>query len=99
MKTIQIVIDNLKCGGCAGAITKELKHLPGITSVEVNNQEDRVTIETSDDFKKETALEKLLSLGYPEKGSVHGLQKLTAGAKSFVSCAIGRIDNLKTEQS
>lgn len=99
MKTIQIIIDNLKCGGCASTITKKLKELEGITSVNVNHEDDSVTLEASDDFNKQTALEKLLSLGYPERGSVHGFQKLTTGAKSFVSCAIGRMDNLKAEHS
>jgi hypothetical protein len=32
-----------------------------------------------------------LGMGYPEKGSVAGLDKGIATAKSFVSCAIGRI--------
>jgi copper chaperone len=30
-------------------------------------------------------------MGYPEKGSVNGLGAAVAGAKSFVSCAIGRL--------
>jgi hypothetical protein len=34
---------------------------------------------------------RLLKLGYPEQGSVEGLAALSAGAKSFVSCAIGRM--------
>ena len=29
--------------------------------------------------------------GYPEKGSVEGLKAAAATAKSFVSCAVGRI--------
>jgi copper chaperone len=32
-------------------------------------------------------------MGYPEVGSVEGMKAAAAKAKSFVSCAIGRIDN------
>jgi copper chaperone len=35
--------------------------------------------------------DKLRAMGYPEKGSLHGLQAGVANAKSFVSCAIGRM--------
>jgi copper chaperone len=34
---------------------------------------------------------KLKSMGYPEQGSVSGLNAGLANAKSFVSCAIGRV--------
>jgi hypothetical protein len=30
-------------------------------------------------------------MGYPERGTLHGLSAGVANAKSFVSCAIGRI--------
>jgi len=36
-------------------------------------------------------LSKLKSMGYPEQGSVSGLDAGLANAKSFVSCAIGRV--------
>jgi copper chaperone len=32
-------------------------------------------------------------MGYPETGSVEGLKAAAMKARSFVSCAIGRIDN------
>jgi copper chaperone len=34
---------------------------------------------------------KLKSMGYPEHGSISGLDAGLANAKSFVSCAIGRV--------
>jgi len=34
---------------------------------------------------------KLKSMGYPEQGSVSGLDAGLANAKSFGSCAIGRV--------
>jgi copper chaperone len=86
----QIYIDNLKCGGCASTITKELNAFSGISKVKVDNEHDLVEIETADNFNFIEVKEKLKSLGYPEKDTVHGFEKLTTGAKSYVSCAIGR---------
>ena len=38
----------------------------------------------------------LAKMGYPEVGSVEGMKAAAAKAKSFVSCAIGRIDNVSS---
>jgi copper chaperone len=40
---------------------------------------------------REALITKLKSMGYPEQGSVTGLDAGLANAKSFVSCVIGRI--------
>jgi len=88
----QIYIDNLKCGGCASTITKELNALNGVSKVKVDNEHDLVEIETADNFNFTEVKNKLKSLGYPEKDTVHGFEKLTTGAKSYVSCAIGRLN-------
>jgi copper chaperone len=40
---------------------------------------------------KQAVVDKLRALGYPEKGSVSGLEAGLTNAKSYVSCAIGRI--------
>ena len=40
---------------------------------------------------KQTVIDKLKSMGYPEKGSVAGIEAGITNAKSFVSCAIGRM--------
>jgi copper chaperone len=34
---------------------------------------------------------RLLELGYPERGTASGIGSAAAKAKSFVSCAIGRV--------
>ena len=97
MKSI-IYIDNLKCGGCASTIKKELSQLNGVKDVKVNNDENSVEVETEEVFNLSTIKEKLLSLGYPEKDSVEGFKKLTANAKSYVSCAIGRLGPKQNQQ-
>jgi len=62
--------------------------------VDVAIEEGIVTVEGDESYRDEVAAE-LLRLGYPETGTAEGIKAATAKAKSFVSCAIGRIDNAK----
>ncbi|APG66500.1 heavy metal transporter [Tenacibaculum todarodis] len=88
MKT-KIEIENLKCGGCAATIKKGLLNLDGIANVEVDVEKSMVFV-TSENEKIEVIKEKLSKLGYPEVG---GKNTIVHKAKSFVSCAVGRIDS------
>jgi copper chaperone len=85
-----VSVENIKCGGCANSIVKGLQELEGIASVAVDVEQGRVTID-ADDSLRTAATERLLKLGYPEQGSAVGLKAAKAKAKSFVSCAVGRI--------
>jgi copper chaperone len=87
---MDIQIENLKCGGCANTIIKGLGAIDGVTDVVVNNDSNQVSMTASDTLRP-AVLEKLKSMGYPELGSVSGLASGIATAKSFVSCAIGRV--------
>ncbi len=93
---MQLIIDveNIKCGGCAGSIKKGLSEDPRVQSVEVDVAEGRVSVEAGEDIRAELVA-RLNKLGYPEKGSVEGMQALKAKAKSFVSCAVGRMGDDK----
>lgn len=92
MKTKTEVIQNLKCGGCANTITKELSKVSGVQKVSVNNDENTVTFEYTDD-KSLIAVEKRLGeLGYPIDTDPNSLLKK---AKSYVSCAVGRLTDDK----
>lgn len=84
-----IQIENLKCGGCAATIKKGLLSLKNINEVEVNVDNSIVSI-TSEVENLEVIKEKLSSLGYPEVGDKN---TIVHKAKSFVSCAVGRIDS------
>ena len=88
MMTTAIQIENLKCGGCAATIIKGLTALENVTEVTVDVEKSVVSI-TSTNEKMDLIKEKLSKLGYPAVGdkntTVHKI-------KSFVSCAIGRID-------
>ena len=87
---MDIQIENLKCGGCANTITKGLSAIDGVTDVTVNNDTNQVSM-TASEALRPAVLDKLQSMGYPEAGSVSGLASGIDTAKSFVSCAIGRV--------
>lgn len=88
---IQFEVENIKCGGCAGTIKKRLLAEGGISDVDVDIEKGVVGIHADQDASEQwRAL--LLKLGYPEKGTAEGLKAAGAKAKSFVSCAIGRMD-------
>ena len=88
MKNTTIQVQNLKCGGCANTIVTQLTKLEGITDVTVNNETDEVTFNHSSDEEFEAVKSKLSDLGYPMVGEQNSLPKK---AKSFVSCAVGRM--------
>jgi len=88
MKNTTIKIQNLKCHGCANTIITQLTKLEGISSVTVNNDTDEVTLNFESDSQLVTVNKKLSELGYPLVGENNSLPKK---AKSFVSCAVGRM--------
>ncbi len=86
-----IVVDNIKCGGCASSIRNGLTKIPGVISVEVDIGGESVLVAADHDLREQVT-DALRGMGYPEKGSVAGVQALGAKAKSFVSCAVGKLD-------
>jgi copper chaperone len=85
--TREIYIENLKCGGCANTITNGLSEIKGVDNVDVNVADSKVTFNAPDSLVDKVT-EKLSKLGYPEVGDTNNLMHK---AKSFVSCAVGRI--------
>jgi len=88
MTTATLNIQNLKCHGCANTIVTQLSKLTGISDVLVKTETDEVSFGYSSDAEFETVKEKLSQLGYPIAGDANTLGKK---AKSFVSCAVGRM--------
>lgn len=88
----QISVENIKCGGCANTIKTKLKAIEGITEVNVDIATGMVSIE-GNEGTREHLVATLLKLGYPESGSAEGIAAAKAKAKSFVSCAIGRMNS------
>jgi len=88
MKRVEIIIENLKCHGCAATITKGLNKFEEVESVDVDVEMSKVGISfQGDDNNVERYKLKLANLGYPEKGD----NTTISVAKSYVSCAIGRV--------
>ena len=86
MTTIEIV--NLKCGGCVNTVKKGVMSIEGISTVDVDLESSKVTIDTDNDALVLSAKEKLSKMGYPVVGDVN---TMLHKAKSFVSCASGRM--------
>jgi len=86
----QINVENIKCGGCASTIRSKLEAMAGVDKIEVDIGDGIVSIEGNED-SREAVTAKLLKLGYPESGTAEGIAAAKAKAKSFVSCAVGRI--------
>ncbi len=87
-------IQNLKCGGCANTVRKGLEGIAGISDVMVDNEASSVTFnyESLKDFSN--AHEKLIGLGYPFEDDDNSI---ITKAKSYVSCAIGRMSPTDSE--
>ena len=84
----KIQIQNLKCGGCANTITKNIAIMEAVTNVSVNVEESTVTFNYETEAQLVEVKEKLKTLGYPEDGATNSLG---SKAKSYVSCAIGKM--------
>lgn len=87
-----ILIDNLKCGGCASTIRKNLSSLKGISQIDVDPEKELVSIQHHEVIDILAIKEKLHELGYPEKGTAEGFDKFSSNIKSYVSCAIGKFN-------
>ncbi|MBQ4819705.1 heavy-metal-associated domain-containing protein [Aquimarina sp. MMG016] len=88
MKTT-VAIQNLKCSGCESTIAKKLHELSGIKDISVNTVDCTVSFRYETDDGIETVQKELTKLGYPIEGDKNSLGRK---AKSYVSCAIGRLN-------
>ena len=82
---MKVQVENIKCSGCIKSIKNELKEIPGVISVDVDLEKSEVTL--AGIFEENKVIKKLYQMGYPKVGHNSLLKK----AKSYVSCAIGRI--------
>jgi len=90
---IEIQVENIKCGGCASTIKKNILNDSRVEAVEVDIVQGVVAIESREDARDDYSAA-LLKMGYPEKGTAEGIAAAKARAKSFVSCAVGKVDNM-----
>jgi len=88
MNTEKIVVENIKCHGCANTIRKEIAKLDGVKEVEVDVENACVTVDFDETLQnKENVVKRLTTLGYPEQGE----NSLKSKVVSYVSCAVGRV--------
>ncbi|WP_053972238.1 heavy-metal-associated domain-containing protein [Mangrovimonas sp. ST2L15] len=87
MKTA-IIVQNLKCGGCAKTIISKVSEIQNISDVEVDVMQSKVSFHSNSEADSLKVKETLKSLGYPSIDEENGL---TAKAKSMVSCMTGKI--------
>lgn len=92
MELLKVQVENLKCGGCANTIKNGIRELKGVKEVLVNPEEQWVEIRHEEPIDENQILEKLKVMGYPKAGTTEGLEKLGRNIKSYVSCAIGRLE-------
>ncbi len=86
-------VENVKCGGCANTLKKALLDDFGEVEVDLETMPRRITIE-AEEVDEEKLKTKLRSIGYPlSSDELSTLQNVNAKAKSFVSCAIGKMES------
>ena len=88
----KISVENIKCGGCASTISSKLNALDIVDSCQVDIENGVISVD-GDEAHKPTVAQVLLKLGYPETGTAEGLKAAAAKAKSFVSCAVGKMNS------
>ncbi len=81
-------IQNLKCNGCANTILNKLTNIDGIDKVSVETEISTVTFFYQNEANILEAKNLLNKIGYPVVGEKNAL---TTKAKSFVSCAMGKM--------
>ncbi len=86
-------VENVKCGGCANTLKIKLKDTFGDVNVNLEVMPRKITLEIENNQIEELKVQ-LRSLGYPlSSDELSTLQNVGAKAKSFVSCAIGKMDS------
>ena len=88
-----LAVQNVKCGGCAGTLKKALLALFGEVEVNLEIEPREITLDIKESQMEELRVT-LRKLGYPlTTDTLSPFQTVSTTAKSFVSCAIGKIDN------
>jgi len=85
-----IVVQNLRCGGCANTITKKLASIEDVKDISIAIETSEISFETENEITITKVIEQLKALGYPEETKHNSL---ALKAKSFVSCATGKLSN------
>jgi copper chaperone CopZ len=83
---------NVKCGGCAHTLKTKLEPLFGPVEVDLESMPRRIILEIGEESVEELRAH-LRKLGYPMSDEEMGFFDAgTAKARSFVSCAVGKME-------
>lgn len=86
MKT-SIIVQNLKCNGCAKTITSKLSEIENISDINVQVEESKISFKYINEDDAFLVKEKLSKIGYP---SIEEDNSLAHKTKSYISCATGK---------
>jgi copper chaperone CopZ len=90
IQTLQV--QNVKCGGCAHTLKEKLEPIFGKVEVDLEKDPREITLDIEEN-QRDILSKTLKDMGYPLVGEKMGfVQSGSAKAKSFVSCAIGKIN-------
>lgn len=81
-----LIVQNIKCGGCAASIRGKLEKIDGITDVGVDVEKGEVSYTSLSEEVSVLAKEALKNMGYTQDDP-----SLIDSAMSYVSCMIGRL--------
>ena len=88
-QTFEVI--NVKCSGCASTLKKSLAEEFGEVDVDLDVIPRKITLDI-DDNNMISLRNKLKSLGYPMADEdLNTLEKIGTTAKSFASCAVGKM--------
>ena len=97
LQTFQV--ENVKCGGCATTLKNKLSTEFGEISVNLDTLPREITLEINQE-KIPTLRAALISLGYPMSDEdLNLVENTTTKAKSFISCAVGKVDNFSNTKN
>lgn len=84
---------NVKCGGCAHTLTTKLLESFGEVEVNLEVEPRQITLEV-ENANILALREALKGLGYPMSDEdLSTMEGFTTTAKSFVSCAVGKMNS------
>lgn len=85
--TTTIKVVNLHCQGCACNVQDTIGQIDGVETVQVDLETRAVIVNHDGTANEDQIIQTLDRMGYPQADQ----QTMLKQAKSYVSCAIGRI--------
>ncbi|TYA54336.1 heavy-metal-associated domain-containing protein [Formosa maritima] len=86
MKT-SIIVQNLKCSGCAKTIISKLSEIETISDIDVDVVESKISFKYINEDDAFLVKEMLSKIGYP---SIEDENSMMLKTKSYISCATGK---------